>query len=42
MEPIFLGMVFAILWLSASLFAEDIASARATERRLQRCPVFVR
>jgi|APAra7269096979_1048534.scaffolds.fasta_scaffold20186_2 hypothetical protein len=42
MEPIFLGVVFAILWLSTSLLAEDIALARATERRLARCPVTVR
>jgi hypothetical protein len=42
MEPIFLGMMFAILWLSASLLAEDIASLRAAEHRLKRCPVFVR
>jgi hypothetical protein len=42
MEPIFLGMVFAILWLSASLLAEDIESLNAAERRLALCPVHAR
>ncbi len=41
MEPIFLGTVFAILWLSASLLAADIESLNATERRLALCPVHV-
>jgi hypothetical protein len=39
MEPIFLCMVFAIMWLSSALLMEDIAALRATERRLERCPV---
>ena len=39
MEPIFLSMMFAIIWLSSSLLAEDIARLHATERRLARCPV---
>ena len=38
MEPMFLGAVFMIMWLSASLFAVDIENLRATERRLARCP----
>ena len=38
MEPIFLGLVFGIMWLSASLLAEDLETLHATERRLQRCP----
>lgn len=42
MEPIFLGLVFAIMWLSTSLLAEDIARHRATERRLARCPAHIR
>jgi hypothetical protein len=42
MEPIFLGAVFAILWLSSSLLADDLETLRATERRLQRCPAHVR
>jgi hypothetical protein len=42
MEPIFLGMVFAILWLSASLLATDIESLNATERRLALCPAHAR
>ena len=42
MEPVFLGTVFAILWLSGSLFAADIQAFTATERRLARVPVSVR
>ena len=42
MEPLFLGMAFAVMWLSASLFAADLQTLRATERRLQSCPVRVR
>jgi hypothetical protein len=38
MEPIFLGMVFAIIWLSSSLLADDLESLRAAELRLARCP----
>jgi len=38
MEPIFLGAVFAILWLSGSLLAQDLATLRAAERRLAVCP----
>ncbi|WP_395020572.1 hypothetical protein [Dongia sp.] len=38
MEPIFLGAVFAIMWLSSSLLADDLESLRATEQRLARCP----
>jgi hypothetical protein len=38
MEPLFLGLVFTIMWLSASLVAADIESIHATERRLARCP----
>jgi hypothetical protein len=38
MEPIFLALVFAIMWLSASLLAADIESLNATERRLAVCP----
>ena len=37
-EPMFLTMVFAIMWLSGSLFAADLEAMRAAERRLQRCP----
>jgi hypothetical protein len=39
MEPLFLGLVFAIMWLSTSLLAEDLRSLHAAERRLARCPV---
>jgi hypothetical protein len=39
MEPIFLGVVFGIMWLSASLLAEDLATLRAAVRRLALCPV---
>jgi hypothetical protein len=42
MEPVFLGMVFGIMWLSASLFATDLENLRETERRLARCPKSVR
>lgn len=42
MEPIFLATVFAIIWLSASLFAEDLETLRDTERRLERCPARIR
>jgi hypothetical protein len=42
MEPMFLAMVFAIMWLSASLFAADLETLRATERRLERCPARIR
>jgi hypothetical protein len=38
MEPIFLGAVFAIMWLSSSLLAGDLETLRATERRLALCP----
>ena len=38
MEPIFLGAVFAIMWLSASLLADDLETIRAAERRLAFCP----
>jgi hypothetical protein len=38
MDPIFLGMVFAIIWLSSSLLADDLESLRAAEHRLARCP----
>jgi hypothetical protein len=38
MEPIFLGMVFAIMWLSSTLLADDLESLRAAEHRLARCP----
>ena len=41
MEPIFFGMVCAILWLSTALLMEDVARLRATERRLARCPAHV-
>jgi len=37
--PFFLLAVFGIMWLSASLFAQDIQSWHDAERRLQRCPV---
>ena len=40
--PIFLGVVFAIMWLSGSLFADDLEAMRAEERRLARCPAHVR
>jgi hypothetical protein len=39
MEPIFLGTVFVIMWLSASLLADDLETMRAAERRLALCPV---
>jgi hypothetical protein len=39
MEPIFLGAVFAIMWLSSSLLADNLESLRAAEQRLARCPV---
>jgi hypothetical protein len=42
MEPIFLGVVFAIMWLSGSLFADNLEAMRAAERRLARCPAHVR
>jgi hypothetical protein len=42
MEPIFLAAVFAIVWLSASLFAADLETLRAEERRLARCPARIR
>jgi hypothetical protein len=42
MEPVFLGMVFAIMWLSASLFAAEVKNLRAAERRHARCPIRVR
>jgi hypothetical protein len=42
MEPIFLGVVFAIMWLSGSLLAVDLEAMRAAERRLQRCPAHAR
>ena len=38
MDPIFLGMVFAIMWLSSTLLADDLESLRAAEHRLARCP----
>ncbi|GAB2176314.1 hypothetical protein DLREEDagr8_18720 [Dongia sp. agr-C8] len=38
MEPIFLAAVFAIMWLSSSLLADDLESLRAAELRLARCP----
>jgi hypothetical protein len=38
MEPIFLGAIFAIMWLSASLLADDLETMRAAERRLMLCP----
>ncbi|HVO02001.1 MAG TPA: hypothetical protein VMT54_07350 [Candidatus Cybelea sp.] len=41
-EPLFLAVVFAIVWLSGSLLAEDIRTWHATKRRLQHCPVRVR
>jgi formate hydrogenlyase subunit 4 len=37
-EPLFLGAVFAIMWLSGSLFAEDIQAWHEAERRVERCP----
>jgi hypothetical protein len=42
MEPLFLAGVFAIMWLSASLFAADIEDERAAERRHARCPARIR
>jgi hypothetical protein len=42
MEPIFLGLVFGIMWLSASLLAGDLASLRDAERRLSLCPAYIR
>ena len=42
MEPIFLSVVFAIMWLSTSLLADDLATLRATERRLALCPADAR
>ena len=42
MEPVFLGMVFVIMWLSGSLFAADIAQLQAAERRILRCPSSIR
>lgn len=42
MGTVFLGMVFAIMWLSASLFAADIRNLHEEERRLARCPARVR
>ena len=38
MEPIFLGAVFAIMWRSASLLADDLETMRAAELRLAACP----
>jgi hypothetical protein len=42
MEPVFLGLVFVIMWLSGSLLAADLQSLRAAELRLARCPARVR
>ena len=42
MEPVFLGMVFVIMWLSGSLFATDLAQLQAAERRLALCPPSIR
>jgi hypothetical protein len=42
MEPVFLGIVFAIMWLSASLLAADLENLRAAERRLALCPAHAR
>jgi len=41
-ETVFLAVVFAIMWLSGSLFAEDIQAWHAAERRRHYCPVRVR
>ncbi|HVM83183.1 MAG TPA: hypothetical protein VMW18_04790 [Candidatus Binatia bacterium] len=41
-ETVFLAVVFAIMWLSGSLFAEDIQTWHAAERRRHYCPVRVR
>lgn len=38
MEPIFLGTVFAIMWLSSTLLADDLENLHAAELRLARCP----
>ena len=42
MEPVFLGIVFAIMWLSASLLAADLENLRAAERRLALWPAHAR
>jgi len=42
MEPVFLGLVVAILWLAGSLLAADIQTLQAAERRRQLCPAFAR
>ena len=42
MDPIFLGLIFAITWLSASLFATDIQNLQDAERRLALCPASAR
>jgi hypothetical protein len=42
MEPIFLGLVFAIMWLSSSLLADVLENMRAAERRLALCPAHAR
>ena len=42
MEPVFLVMVFAIMWLAGSLFAADLENLRAAERRLALCPDSIR
>jgi hypothetical protein len=42
MDPYFLGAFFAIIWLSASLFAADLLTQRETELRLARVPANVR
>ena len=36
--PLFLGAIFAIMWLSGSLLAHDIRAYHDAELRMRRCP----
>lgn len=36
--PLFLGAIFAIMWLSGSLLARDIRAYHEAELRMRRCP----
>ncbi|HVT52800.1 MAG TPA: hypothetical protein VHE77_14570 [Dongiaceae bacterium] len=36
--PLFLGAIFAIMWLSGSLLAQDIRAYHEAELRVRRCP----
>jgi len=36
--PLFLGAIFAIMWLAGSLLAQDVRAYHAAELRMRRCP----